>query len=90
VCERAGVRGTASGQEEPVTRTELRVLRALRSSPLYRPALELVVGYGVALELQRLKNLGLVERAGELGPHTWRITDAGLEELERHASDAGP
>ena len=64
---------------------EVRVLRALRSGPLYVGALELVAGADVLPALRRLAALALV---GHVGEGTWRITDAGELELERRRAEA--
>lgn len=63
---------------------ELRVLRALRRGPLYRPVLEYASGIGgpIAVKvLQEMLNDGLVEIATEIGPATYRITEAGRSAL---------
>ena len=51
-----------------------RILRALRSGPLYEGALALVVGQGWAFDraLQELRREGAVERSPD-DPMTWRL-----------------
>lgn len=61
-----------------MTTVEDRVVRALRSGPLYRPALELVVGAPekvVGAALRRLLAEGRVEIAREVGPATDRLRE---------------
>ncbi len=68
-----------------LTELEQRILRALRSGPLYRPTLELVVGAGgshVRDAIARLEAGGLVRLAREIGPATWELTDDGRDALE--------
>lgn len=62
---------------------EQRILRALRSGPLYRGALELIVGRGdLAAELRELLKTGAVEIAREIGPATYRLVAEDAAERE--------
>jgi hypothetical protein len=61
-----------------------RVLVALKSGPLYRPTLELVVGISERQSREAVVALsrdGLIEIAREVGPATYRITAAGEEAI---------
>lgn len=68
-----------------MTGHELRVLRALRDGPLYRPALELVLSItetqSRALTGSLLRQ-GYVEIATDVGPATYRLTESGVEIVE--------
>lgn len=68
-----------------MTRLERDVLVALRSGPLYRPALQLIVAAKDA-ELRRaligLVRDGFVENATDIGRATYRLTTAGKAEVE--------
>lgn len=59
-----------------------RALRALARGPLYRPTLQLVLGLSAGQTFRLTATLvqeGLIEVAEEIGPDTYRITDAGRE-----------
>jgi hypothetical protein len=57
-------------------RTEKKILASLKSGPLYRGALELIVGEGdLAVPLRRLLAEKRVEIAREIGPATYRLRD---------------
>ena len=67
-----------------MTGRELRILRALARGPLYEGALPIMLpgannSAQIRAALRSLERQGYVERAPELGPLTWRITEAGLE-----------
>lgn len=62
-------------------RVETFVLRALARGPLYEGALLLVADGATAALLRDLQRRGLIERARNIGSHTWRLTEAGQEEL---------
>jgi hypothetical protein len=68
-----------------MTGKELRVLRALRRGPLYRPALELTLSL-TEPESRRitgsLLKQGFVEIAVDVGPATYQLTTAGEEIVE--------
>jgi hypothetical protein len=58
-------------------RLQERILRALRSGPLYRPTLQLVVGCSerqAQTALCQLISAGTVERAADVGPASYRLT----------------
>jgi hypothetical protein len=59
-----------------VSTTDERVLRALRSGPLYEGALALVLDEpdDLLLALRRLQKAGRVERMPEQ-PYTWRLVE---------------
>lgn len=62
-----------------------RVLRALRSGPLYRPTLELVLAISESTSRKLTGDLlrwRLVEIARDIGPATYQLTKAGQQRLE--------
>lgn len=68
-----------------MTGHELRVLRALKRGPLYRPALEMILGLSETQSRKLTGSLmkqGLVELATDIGPATYRLTAAGEEMRE--------
>lgn len=68
-----------------MTGHELRVLRALRRGPLYRPALETILGLTETQSRKMTGSLmrqGFVEIATDIGPATYRLTSAGEEIVE--------
>lgn len=67
-----------------MTRLEREVLVALRSGPLYRPALQLIVAATDSQLVRVLVGLvrdGLVENATDIGAATYRLTAAGRAEV---------
>lgn len=59
-----------------------RILKSLRRGPLYRPMLEVVLDISERQSreaIRRLSEKGLVEVARDVGPSSYRLTDAGVE-----------
>jgi predicted ArsR family transcriptional regulator len=68
-----------------VSTTDLRVLRLLKRGPVYRPAIEMILGLSereARGSVTRLDRRALIEINAEIGPATWQLTDKGRALLE--------